>query len=82
MKLPEYSLKKGVSIKNPNSPTDSIEFASGTLIQPFWSEHNLPKYIRDALNEHTRFMPKDKVYIMCLIGRLWVPVLKQDIRKN
>lgn len=81
MKLPEYSLKKDISI--PTGPhSDPIEFPSGTLIMPFWSEHNLPSHIRDQFKEHTKFMPREKHYIMCLIGRTWVPILKQDIRKN
>ena len=81
MKLPEYSLRKGVSISN--GPTaDPIEFPAGTLIQPFWSEHNLPSHIRDQLKQHTKTFFKEKVFIMCLIGRTWVPVSKEDIRKN
>ena len=81
MKLPEYSLKKGVSISN-GPMADPIEFPAGTLCQPFWSSHNLPVHIKEILDKHTKFSPKGKDFIMCLIGRTWVPVLKQDIRSN
>lgn len=81
MKLSEYSLKKDVSIfTGPLS--DPIQFPAGTLIQPFWSEGNLPNHIIEQLNEHRKIMHSKSVYIMCMIGMFWVPVLKEDIRSS
>jgi hypothetical protein len=68
MKIPEYSLKKGIEI--PTGPmSDPIEFPAGTLCHPFWSECNLPAHIKDQLHEHVRFLINRKYYVMCLIGR-------------
>lgn len=79
MKLPEYSLKTEVVISN-GQHLDSTTFPPGTLIMPFWNEGNLPSHIKDILREQPKI--KDKKYIMCLIGRTWVPVLKENIRQN
>jgi hypothetical protein len=81
MKLPEYSIKKDISISTGLN-SDPIEFPAGTLCFPFWSDHNLPKHIREELNEQVKFKKNGDQYVMCLIGRTWVSVLKQDIRSS
>lgn len=81
MKLPEYSLKR--EAQAPGGPLDDpIVFPPGTLCMPFWSEHNLPKHIKDLFKEHIKYLAKKNQYVMCLIGKTWIPVLREDIRKN
>lgn len=80
MKIPEYTLKKPLAM--PTAPGDDpLEFPAGTLVQPF-SEHNLPKHIKEELDEYvkTMFYGKAAKYVMCLIGTRWVPVNKEEIR--
>lgn len=82
MKLPEYSLKKGIQVKDPqNAMSDPLEFPSGTLVFPFWNETLLPGHIREQLNEAKRYA-KDSPIVMCLIGRTWVPLPKSNIRSS
>lgn len=81
MRLPEYSLKKGIQVKDPSTPHgDPVEFPSGTLVFPFWNETLLPEHVYEQLKEATRY-GKEKL-IMCLIGRTWIPLPKQVIRDN
>lgn len=83
MKLPEYSLKGGVEYKAMDSGQDpAVEFAAGTLVFPFWNETLLPKHRFDELKKYMRFMPPEKQMVMCIIGRYWVPVPKEMIRRN
>lgn len=81
MKLPEYSLIEGIEVKSPDS-SDPVEFPSGTLVFPFWSEHNLTVERREELRELTKFHPKKDDFVMCIIGRMWVPIDRKNIRKN
>lgn len=80
MKLPEYSLKKDYNVNNNSNQQDPIVFPAGTLCMPFWSEHNLPPHVREDL--YDQIAPKGSKFIMCLIGRFWVPVLQEHIRQN
>lgn len=82
MKLPEYSIIKEVSYQPPGSNVDPVGFPGGTLIMPFWSRHNLPTHIRDKFEEHIKYLPEKEKYVMCLIGRTWIPVLTSNIRRN
>lgn len=82
MKLPEYFLKKDISIKDPNVQADPIIFAAGTLVFPFWNETLLPEHISDELKEQLKFAPKNTKYIMCIIGQMWIPVPEDNIRSN
>lgn len=82
MRLPEYCLKQGIQIKDPsNSAGEPIEFKGGTLVFPFWNETLLPSHRRDELKEAQKF-DRDEKLVMCMIGRLWVPVPKSNIRSS
>lgn len=81
MKLPEYSLKQGIEYHPDGQQGDAIEFPSGTLIQPFWSPHNLTNEIRDELNKAQKGLIKD-LLVMCLIGRFWIIVRRDNIRES
>lgn len=82
MKLPEYALKQGIQVKDPNnSMGDPIEFPSGTLVFPFWNETLLPSHRRDQLKEASRY-GKDERLVMCIIGSHWIPLPASNIRSN
>lgn len=81
MKLPEYRLKQTIKFSSGNkySNQDDPEFAAGTVVQPFWNETLLPSWRREELKTAKR-MYKDPV--MCIVGRHWVPVERENIRKD
>jgi len=81
MRVPEHSLKTGIKIFPPDNQNEPIEFASGTLVQVFWSEHNLPKHVMESLEKYRKESPKAD-YVMCLIGRFWVPLDRKNIRSS
>ena len=82
MKLPEYSIKREIIVTEiANGQGDPMKFPAGTLVFPFWNENNLPSHIFDILKNHNRWN-KEQLYIMCVIGVHWVPVLKENIRSN
>lgn len=80
MKLPEHSLKKAISIET-GPMSEPIEFPPGTLVQPF-SDYHVPSHIKEEIEEKLKSMPNDKEYVVCLIGTTWIPVPKEDIRKE
>lgn len=79
MKLPEYSIIKEISI---NSQSDPLEFPSGTLVFVFWSEHNLPSHKKEEMQEYVKYLPEKEKYVMCIIGQQWLPIHRNNIRKN
>lgn len=82
MKLPEYTLRKTISIR-PEGTMDLIEFHAGTLIFPFWNEDNLTSERKQELKDAKQYrMSNQPKLIMCLIGRQWVPVEETNIRSN
>lgn len=82
MKLPEYTLKKSVTIAD-GLMSDVVEFPAGTLVFPFWNEEYVPPHRKKELEEARRFQYKDAArLIMCIIGTRWVPVEEDKIRKN
>lgn len=83
MKLPEYTLKREITIPDGFPSFQSTTFLSGTLIFPFWNEDYVPDHRYDELVEARKFRQKDSDrLIMCLIGTRWVPVEQSNIRKN
>lgn len=82
MKLPEYSLKYSIEYHPEGHQGDAIAFPAGTLLQPFWSPHNLPQHIRDQLNAAPKTMQGGPYRIMCLIGRFWIIVMSDNIRES
>lgn len=81
MKLPEYSLKQAIQHFSGGAQSDPIEFPASTLIQPFWNDHNLPEHVREQLNKARNGLKKD-LLVMCLIGRYWIEVRRDNIRVN
>jgi hypothetical protein len=86
MRVPEYSLKQGLEYRDPTTQGDPIEFPAGTLIFPFWSEFNLPQHIREEFQKNTisksGTVEIQNPFVMCIIGRLWIPVTRNNIRKS
>lgn len=83
MKLPEYALKKEITVAVGFPSTDSTDFPAGTLVFPFWNEDHLPEHRYKELEEARKFRYKDSdKLIMCIIGAKWVPVDQSNIRKN
>jgi hypothetical protein len=82
MKLPEYSLKQELQFQPDGAQGDPMVFPAGTLMQVFWSEHNLPQHIKEQLDGTRKPLKGQPKLIMCIIGTFWIQVSEDNILKS
>lgn len=74
MKLPEYSLKEAIELK------DDIKFDVGTLLFVFWNDFYVPDHRKEELKEAKRYERDNDRIVMCIIGKQWVCIPVSKIR--
>lgn len=75
MKRPTYYIREQVQV-----PGKSDEFfPAWTMVQPIWNEDYVPDHLKQDLKDYKRFNLNPSGYVMCIIGRCWVVVGKDNI---
>ena len=60
-----------------------IDFPAGTMVHPIWDIKYLPGHLRERIESLNRPSYSSVVdeYVMCLVGTIWIPILKKEIRE-
>lgn len=72
MKRPTYYINESVK-------EGELEFPAWTMVQPI-EDIYVPDHHKDKLKDARRY--SEDQWVMCIIGRLWIPVRKHHITER